>query len=106
MARRGACAKQRSFGYCLSAATQVLVKLSVWDFGYYWSFYSNIFDFSTTWLLLASSVLDEMAASSDGSNLKRYMNILRLLRLLRVLKQLKRLRKVGLCISSDVCPSS
>mmetsp|Transcript_2025 Transcript_2025/g.5861 ORF Transcript_2025/g.5861 Transcript_2025/m.5861 type:complete len:765 (-) Transcript_2025:10-2304(-) len=86
--------------FSLVYVTEVLVKLSVWDFGYYWSFYSNIFDFSTTWLLLASSVLDEMAASSDGSNLKRYMNILRLLRLLRVLKQLKRLRKVQLMVET------
>merc|ERR1719401_3059817 len=86
--------------FSLVYVLEVSLKLCVWDFGYYWSLRSNVFDFITTWLLLASSVLDELAASSSGTNIKRYMNILRLLRLLRVLKQLKRLKKVQLMVET------
>lgn len=75
-------------------------KLSVMHFKYYWSWRSNQFDFFTTWLLLASSVLDEIASSEAGSSVKRYMNILRLLRLLRVLKQLKGIKKVQLMVET------
>lgn len=49
-------------------------------------------------MLLASSVLDELAQSMAGGNIKRYMNILRLLRLLRVIKQLKRFQRVQLMV--------
>merc|ERR1719230_1016146 len=79
---------------------EVGLMLSVYSFGQYWSLRSNQFDFCTTWLLLGSSVLDEVASSSSGSNVKRYMNILRLLRLLRVIKQLKRLEEVQFMVTT------
>jgi len=79
---------------------EVALKLSVWDFSYYWAWRSNVFDFFTTWLLLMSSILDELASTNSGSNLKRYMNILRLMRLLRVLKQIKSIKKVQLMVET------
>eukprot|EP00401_Gymnodinium_catenatum_P082966 CAMPEP_0117538774 /NCGR_PEP_ID=MMETSP0784-20121206/42650_1 /TAXON_ID=39447 /ORGANISM="" /LENGTH=412 /DNA_ID=CAMNT_0005335395 /DNA_START=526 /DNA_END=1764 /DNA_ORIENTATION=- len=95
---------------------EVLLKLSIWSFPEYWSATSNKFDFFTTWLLLASSVADEVLVTDDPwtsttlgpstagpavtSELKRYMNILRLLRLLRVMKQLRRFPAVTLMVET------
>lgn len=79
---------------------EVLLKMCVWDFHFYWALHSNKFDFMTTWALLASSILDILASGSGGASLKKYMNVLRLLRLLRVLKQLKRLKKVQLMVET------
>jgi len=80
--------------------TEVGLVLTVQSFGQYWAKRSNQFDFMTTWLLLFSSVMDELASSDSGSNIKRYMNILRLLRLLRVIKQLKRLTAVQFMVAT------
>jgi len=72
---------------------EVGLTLCVYSWAEYWSSRSNQFDFMTTWLLMASSIMDEIA-ETGSVDVKRYMNILRLLRLLRVLKQLKRLEAV------------
>mmetsp|Transcript_59112 Transcript_59112/g.137640 ORF Transcript_59112/g.137640 Transcript_59112/m.137640 type:complete len:749 (+) Transcript_59112:128-2374(+) len=80
--------------FSLAYVVEVVLNLSVRSWGYYWSHRSNQFDFVVTWLLLASSLLDEFANTAAGADVKRYMNILRLLRLLRVLKQLKRVPAV------------
>lgn len=82
---------------------EVGLVLSVKSWGYYWSARTNQFDFIVTWLLLGSSILDEVAASSAGNNVKRYMNILRLLRLLRVIKQLKNLKTVTFMVETISC---
>lgn len=79
---------------------EVLAKLSVWHFRYYWAFRSNQFDFVVTWMLLVSSSLDILAQSDDNNNIRKYINILRLLRLVRVVKQLKRLKKVQLMVET------
>jgi len=79
---------------------EVGLQLCVYDFRYYWSDRSNQFDFATTWLLLASSVLDDLASTNGMGNIKRYMNILRLFRLLRVLKQLKKLKEVQFMVKT------
>lgn len=71
---------------------EIVTKLSVMAWGEYTSDRSNIFDFTTTWLLLGTSVV-EMLGGNNGA-LKRYMNILRLLRLVRMMKGLKRLPAV------------
>jgi len=76
--------------FSLVYVMEVGLKLCVWSWGEYWSSRSNQFDFVVTWLLLFSSVLDDLISSSGAGNLKRYMNILRLMRLLRMMKQLKR----------------
>jgi two pore calcium channel protein len=81
---------------------EVGLKLCVISFSEYWALRSNQFDFFTTWMLLASSVLDELAQSVSGGNIKRYMNILRLLRLLRVIKQLKRFQRVQLMVETII----
>jgi len=71
---------------------EIATKLSVLAWGEYTSDRSNVFDFVTTWLLLATSVV-ELLGGNDAS-IKRYMNILRLLRLVRMMKGLKRLPSV------------
>jgi two pore calcium channel protein len=76
---------------------EVAVKLSVKSFAEYWKSGANQFDFWTTWLLLATSLLPYLSAY-DGLDLSRYANILRLLRLVRILKKLKQLEKVQLMI--------
>jgi len=86
--------------FSLIYVMEVGLKLCVYHWSFYWSFRSNQFDFITTWLLLASASLEELADTASGANVKRYMNILRLLRLLRVLKQLKSLRKVQLMVET------
>mmetsp|Transcript_17753 Transcript_17753/g.55671 ORF Transcript_17753/g.55671 Transcript_17753/m.55671 type:complete len:763 (+) Transcript_17753:70-2358(+) len=94
--------------FSLVYVAEVGLNLSVHSWGFYWSARSNQFDFTVTWLLLASSLLDEVASTAAGADVKRYMNILRLLRLLRVLKQLKRLdavQKMVQTISSLVTAS-
>jgi len=78
--------------------TEVGIKLCVWSWLEYHSFPANTFDFITTWLLLGSSVLEEIAGSAGS--LKRYMNVLRLLRLVRVIKQLKSLPQVIFMVST------
>eukprot|EP00420_Gonyaulax_spinifera_P018884 CAMPEP_0197916574 /NCGR_PEP_ID=MMETSP1439-20131203/82214_1 /TAXON_ID=66791 /ORGANISM="Gonyaulax spinifera, Strain CCMP409" /LENGTH=748 /DNA_ID=CAMNT_0043538605 /DNA_START=90 /DNA_END=2336 /DNA_ORIENTATION=+ len=94
--------------FSLVYVMEVGLNLSVHAWGYYWAGRSNQFDFAVTWLLLASSMLDEAASSAAGADIKRYMNILRLLRLLRVLKQIKNLngvQKMVQTISSLVAAS-
>jgi len=81
-------------GFSLVYVMEVGLTLCVKSFGSYWSSRSNQFDFCVTWLLLASSVLDDMVSATGAGNLKRYMNILRLMRLLRMVKQLKRFQVV------------
>eukprot|EP00928_Gymnodinium_smaydae_P005379 TRINITY_DN11836_c0_g1_i4.p1 TRINITY_DN11836_c0_g1~~TRINITY_DN11836_c0_g1_i4.p1 ORF type:complete len:1079 (-),score=298.47 TRINITY_DN11836_c0_g1_i4:86-3322(-) len=81
---------------------EVLGNLAVMSWGEYWSSFSNKFDFSTTMLLLISSLYSEMVISSAGQDVKRTMNILRMLRLLRVLKQLKRLKTVQSMVATVV----
>jgi len=76
---------------------EVAVKLSVMSFGEYWVDVANQFDFWTTWLLLATSLLPYLS-EYEGLDLSRYANILRLLRLVRILKQLKRYESVQLMI--------
>jgi len=76
--------------FSLVYVMEVGLKLCVTSWGNYWSSRSNQFDFMVTWLLLVSSILDDMLSSSGASDVKRYMNILRLMRLLRMLKQLNR----------------
>jgi len=88
--------------FSLVYVTEVGIKLCVWDFWFYWSLRSNQFDFITTWMLLASSVLDELVSANGATNAKRYMNILRLLRLLRVLKQLKGVKKVQMMVETII----
>jgi hypothetical protein len=79
------------------------VKLCIYSFAEYWSDRSNQFDFFTTWLLLGSSILDELSTEDQSfASLKRYVNILRLLRLLRVLKQLKRLKRVQFMVKTCI----
>eukprot|EP00413_Alexandrium_margalefii_P041505 CAMPEP_0204596024 /NCGR_PEP_ID=MMETSP0661-20131031/53007_1 /ASSEMBLY_ACC=CAM_ASM_000606 /TAXON_ID=109239 /ORGANISM="Alexandrium margalefi, Strain AMGDE01CS-322" /LENGTH=359 /DNA_ID=CAMNT_0051606605 /DNA_START=47 /DNA_END=1123 /DNA_ORIENTATION=- len=73
---------------------EVCIKLSVKAFAEYWSFSTNRFDFFTTWLLLATSILPYMPFAEVKADLSHYANILRLLRLLRVLKQLKKFPSV------------
>jgi len=87
--------------FSLIYVSEVLLNLSVYSWEQYWSLNSNRFDFVTTWLLLASAILQELTDSGGaGANLKRYMNILRLLRLLRVVKQLKRLTSVQFMVET------
>jgi len=76
--------------FSLIYVLEVGLKLCVNSWDEYWSSRSNQFDFVVTWLLLATSALDDILSSNAGGNLKRYMNILRLMRLLRMMKQLKR----------------
>jgi len=78
--------------------TECGLKLCVWSWEEYHSLIANTFDFITTWLLLGSSVLEEVAGSAGS--LKRYMNVLRLLRLVRVIKQLKKIPKVIFMVST------
>lgn len=78
--------------------TECGLKLCVWSWEEYHSLRANTFDFITTWLLLGSSVLEEVAGSAGS--LKRYMNVLRLLRLVRVIKQLKKIPKVIFMVST------
>lgn len=90
---------------------EVLMKLAVKSWAEYWSSGANQFDFFTTWLLLATSVLPLVTGGGGAapvkpggptarpgagpvlkapkSPLSKYANILRLLRLIRILKQLK-----------------
>jgi len=75
--------------FSLVYVVEVAANLLVVSWAEYKSHTANIFDFVTTWLLLASSILDEMLVSTSSGSIKQYMNILRLLRLLRVIKQLK-----------------
>merc|ERR1719414_1643233 len=75
--------------FSLVYVMEVGLKLCITDFGNYWSTPSNQFDFVVTWLLLASSVIDDWIAADGTASLKRYLNILRLMRLLRMVKQLK-----------------
>merc|ERR1719329_931594 len=77
-----------SFIYVFEIAT----KLSVLSWSEYTSDRSNIFDFTTTWLLLGTSVVEMLGG--NNVSIKRYMNILRLLRLVRMMKGLKRLPSV------------
>merc|ERR1712048_232606 len=79
---------------------EVALKLSVHSWGEYMSLRSNQFDFFTTWLLLASSIADELMEGNASAEVKRYMNILRLLRLLRVMKQLRRFPAVTLMVET------
>eukprot|EP00929_Paragymnodinium_shiwhaense_P114723 TRINITY_DN83215_c0_g1_i1.p1 TRINITY_DN83215_c0_g1~~TRINITY_DN83215_c0_g1_i1.p1 ORF type:complete len:904 (-),score=203.73 TRINITY_DN83215_c0_g1_i1:150-2861(-) len=83
---------------------ELILKLTVWSWANYWSNRSNQFDFFTTWVLLASSIADEVAAEggSMASQVKRYANVLRLLRLLRIMKQLKRIPAFTLMVET-VC---
>mmetsp|Transcript_52735 Transcript_52735/g.83705 ORF Transcript_52735/g.83705 Transcript_52735/m.83705 type:complete len:943 (-) Transcript_52735:164-2992(-) len=78
--------------------TECGLKLCVWSWQEYSSLRANIFDFTTTWLLLGSSILEEVAGSAGA--LKRYMNVLRLLRLVRVIKQLKKIPQVIFMVST------
>jgi hypothetical protein len=78
--------------------TECGLKLCVWSWEEYHSLIANTFDFITTWLLLGSSVLEEVAGSAGS--LKRYMNVLRLLRLVRVIKQLKKIPQVIFMVST------
>lgn len=78
--------------------TECGLKLCVWSWEEYSSLRANIFDFTTTWLLLGSSILEEVAGSA--TSLKRYMNVLRLLRLVRVIKQLKKIPQVIFMVST------
>lgn len=84
-----------SFAYVM----EVGVKLCVYSWAEYSSSGSNLFDFATTWLLLLSSMLEEVLKGVNF-NAKRYMNILRLLRLVRVVKQLKRYKSVQFMIKT------
>lgn len=78
--------------------TECGLKLCVWSWAEYRATMANTFDFVTTWLLLGSSVLEEVAGSAGS--LKRYMNVLRLLRLVRVIKQLKNIPRVIFMVST------
>jgi len=78
--------------------TEIAMKLCVYSWGHFWSFRSNQFDFFTTWLLLGSSMVEEIAVFG----VKRYFNILRLLRLLRVVKQLKSLPSVQFLVNTMI----
>mmetsp|Transcript_16618 Transcript_16618/g.35085 ORF Transcript_16618/g.35085 Transcript_16618/m.35085 type:complete len:740 (+) Transcript_16618:202-2421(+) len=69
---------------------EMAVKLSVISFSEYWSQASNQFDFWTTWLLLFTSIVEQIFAG----HLSTYANMLRLLRLLRVVKNLKKIDSV------------
>jgi len=80
--------------------TECGLKLCVWSWEEYRSSGANIFDFVTTWLLLGSSLLEEVAGSAGP--LKRYMNVLRLLRLVRVIKQLKNIPQVIFMVSTII----
>jgi len=86
--------------FALLYVSELCLKLTIWSWGEYWSNFSNKFDFFTTWLLLASSALDELLEGSASGDVKRYMNILRLLRLLRVMKQLRRFPAVTLMVET------
>jgi len=84
-----------SFAYVM----EVGMKLCVYSWAEYCSNASNLFDFATTWLLLASSLVEEVMKDVQFKA-KRYMNILRLLRLVRVIKQLKRYESVQFMIKT------
>lgn len=87
--------------FSLVYVMEVGLKLCVWSWSQYSSSRLNVFDFGTTWLLLATSIADEMSAEGDSSsNVKRYVNILRLFRLLRVIKQLRRFKSVQVMVNS------
>jgi len=73
---------------------EVVVKLSVKSWAEYCSFWANKFDFFTTWLLLATTLLPYLPFATVQADLKHYANILRLLRLIRVVKQLKQFPRV------------
>ncbi|CAE7210934.1 TPC1 [Symbiodinium natans] len=73
---------------------EVIIKLSVKSWAEYCSFWANKFDFFTTWLLLATTVLPYLPFATVQADLKHYANILRLLRLIRVVKQLKQFPRV------------
>jgi two pore calcium channel protein len=105
-----------SFIYIFECGT----KLCCWSWAEYTSDRSNTFDFCTTWLLLGSSVLEEIEDAYGGNDsgsgpqgldslrghsvkgLKRYMNILRLLRLLRMVKTLKKWKKVQFMVATMI----
>jgi two pore calcium channel protein len=80
--------------FSLVYVAEVALHLVVISWEEYISLRSNQFDFVVTWLLLGSSIFDEMMSSGFGGDLKRYINILRCLRLLRVLKQVLKIREV------------
>lgn len=80
--------------------TECGLKLCVWSWQEYTELWANTFDFVTTWLLLGSSVLEEVAGGTGG--VKRYMNVLRLLRLVRVIKQLKKIPQVIFMVSTII----
>lgn len=84
--------------FSLVYSTEVCLRLCVYSWSEYWAFLANRFDFFTTIALLGSSVFEVMVAEA-GTDVKRYMNILRLLRLLRMLKQIKRLRSVQFMVN-------
>jgi len=87
--------------FAIIYVAEVMIKLSVWSFEHYWSSRSNQFDFFTTWTLLACSTVESLASSEGtGSDLKRYMNILRLFRLLRVVKQMEHMPAVQFMVNT------
>jgi len=90
--------KQFELIFSFIYVTECGLKLCVWSWDEYHSVGANTFDFVTTWLLLGSSVLEEVANGAVG--IKRYMNVLRLLRLVRVIKQLKKIPQVIFMIST------
>jgi len=94
--------------FSLVYVVEVGLNLTVLHWKEYWSQRSYQFDFVVTWLLLFSSILDEVVTSGFGGDLKRYINILRLLRLLRVMKKIVKNRKVQLMVEATytiVCAS-
>jgi hypothetical protein len=86
--------------FSLVYVVEVALNLCVMSWGEYWSYRSYQFDFVITWLLLFSSVLDEIAASGACGDIKRYINILRLLRLGRVVKTSLKIKDVQTMISA------
>jgi hypothetical protein len=90
--------------FSLAYVMEFVLKMTVFSWAQYWANRSNQFDFFTTWLLLGSSMADELAAEggSMASEIKRYANVLRLLRLLRIMKQLKRFPAVTLMVETII----
>mmetsp|Transcript_99541 Transcript_99541/g.172793 ORF Transcript_99541/g.172793 Transcript_99541/m.172793 type:complete len:948 (+) Transcript_99541:27-2870(+) len=92
------------FFFSVIYMVEVVMKLLVESFQYYWSKMSNRFDFFVSWVLFLGGSLvfyDEQMDTSTGWHLDevmQYFNILRVLRLLRLFTQVPRLKKMCICI--------
>lgn len=87
-----------SFFFTVIYMVEVSLKLYVFSFSFYWSTFSNRFDFGVSWVLFLTGLVDYVNIDSlDIAPVLRFLNILRVLRLLRLLTQVPCLR--SMCIT-------